>query len=280
MGKGFFNVPIAVNEPIKSYATGSPERTDVSAVYKAMFNSKIDVPLYINGKVVSKGTDWRKVDKLNVKGLLNDGENIIAIEGTNEGSVANPAGVLFAMRIDYKEGGQIIINSDNNWKSTADSPDEKWVGLDFNDEDWEEVRDFGSVHWGQLVNFSFEDEKQKFARASLVKQHPFMKAMGRPSRENVATSREDQATLLQALELTNGAYFNNVLEEGAEEWLEHYGDKSEEIIETLYEKSFGRKPTSLEKSVMLEALGDVPNKESVQDVFWSVLMLPEFQFIY
>ena len=236
--------------------------------------------LYINGKVVSKGTDWRKVDKLDVKGLLNDGENIIAIEGTNEGSVANPAGVLFAMRIDYKEGGQIIINSDNNWKSTADSPDEKWVGLDFNDEDWEEVRDFGSVHWGQLVNFSFEDEKQKFARASLVKQHPFMKAMGRPSRENVATSREDQATLLQALELTNGAYFNNVLEEGAEEWLKHYGDKSEEIIETLYEKSFGRKPTSLEKSVMLEALGDVPNKESVQDVFWSVLMLPEFQFIY
>jgi len=52
MGKGFFNVPIAVNEPVKSYAPGSPERNAVAKTYKAMFNSKIDVPLYINGKNV------------------------------------------------------------------------------------------------------------------------------------------------------------------------------------------------------------------------------------
>lgn len=52
MGKGFFNVPIAINEPVKSYAPGSPERAEVSQVYKQMFNSKINVPLYINGKDV------------------------------------------------------------------------------------------------------------------------------------------------------------------------------------------------------------------------------------
>ncbi|NRB60066.1 MAG: L-glutamate gamma-semialdehyde dehydrogenase [Winogradskyella sp.] len=55
MGKGFFNVPIAVNEPVKSYAPGSPERQEVLEAYKAMYNSKIDVPLYINGKDVSTG---------------------------------------------------------------------------------------------------------------------------------------------------------------------------------------------------------------------------------
>jgi 1-pyrroline-5-carboxylate dehydrogenase len=55
MGKGFFNVPIAVNEPVKSYAPGSPERDAVLKTYKAMFNSKIDVPLYINGKHISTG---------------------------------------------------------------------------------------------------------------------------------------------------------------------------------------------------------------------------------
>ena len=52
MGKGFFNVPIAVNEPVKSYAPGSPEREAVLKTYKSMFNSKIEVPLYINGKEV------------------------------------------------------------------------------------------------------------------------------------------------------------------------------------------------------------------------------------
>lgn len=55
MGKGFFNVPIAVNEPVKSYAPGSPEREAVLNAYKEMFNSKVDVPLYINGKDVETG---------------------------------------------------------------------------------------------------------------------------------------------------------------------------------------------------------------------------------
>ncbi len=55
MGKGFFNVPIAVNESIKSYAPGSPEREAVHKTYKDMFNSKIDVPFYINGKNITTG---------------------------------------------------------------------------------------------------------------------------------------------------------------------------------------------------------------------------------
>ncbi|GAA4238474.1 L-glutamate gamma-semialdehyde dehydrogenase [Postechiella marina] len=55
MGKGFFNVPIAVNEPVKSYAPGSPERDAVLETYKNMFNSKVDVPLYINGKHIKTG---------------------------------------------------------------------------------------------------------------------------------------------------------------------------------------------------------------------------------
>lgn len=53
MGKGIFKVPMAVNEPIKSYAPGTPEREAVLAEYSRMFNSKIDIPLYINGKYVA-----------------------------------------------------------------------------------------------------------------------------------------------------------------------------------------------------------------------------------
>ncbi|MCF7568823.1 L-glutamate gamma-semialdehyde dehydrogenase [Sabulilitoribacter arenilitoris] len=53
MGKGFFNVPVAINEPVKGYAPGSPEREAVLSAYKTMFNSKIDVPMYINGQDVT-----------------------------------------------------------------------------------------------------------------------------------------------------------------------------------------------------------------------------------
>lgn len=52
MGRGFYEVPIAVNEPVKAYAPGSAERDEVLATYKKMYNSTIDVPLFINGKNV------------------------------------------------------------------------------------------------------------------------------------------------------------------------------------------------------------------------------------
>ncbi len=55
MGKGFFEVPIAVNEPVKGYAPGSPERAKVAETYKQMFNSSVDVPLFINGEYVATG---------------------------------------------------------------------------------------------------------------------------------------------------------------------------------------------------------------------------------
>ena len=41
MGKGFFEVPIAVNEPILSYAPGTPERDRVINTYKKMYDETV-----------------------------------------------------------------------------------------------------------------------------------------------------------------------------------------------------------------------------------------------
>jgi 1-pyrroline-5-carboxylate dehydrogenase len=55
MLKGFFNVPKAVNEPVKGYAPNSPEKAAVQAAYTKMWNSKIDVPLYIGSEEIRTG---------------------------------------------------------------------------------------------------------------------------------------------------------------------------------------------------------------------------------
>lgn len=55
MGKGFFEVPVAINEPIKTYAPGTAEREEVLKAYKEMYKNTVDVPLYINGKEVWTG---------------------------------------------------------------------------------------------------------------------------------------------------------------------------------------------------------------------------------
>ncbi len=50
MSNGFYNTPIAVNEPVKSYAPGSPERTELLAEYRRMYDANVDIPMYIGNK--------------------------------------------------------------------------------------------------------------------------------------------------------------------------------------------------------------------------------------
>lgn len=55
MATGFYNVPKAVNEPVKSYAPNSPERLELMSTYKKMYNEKVDIPIYIGGKEIRTG---------------------------------------------------------------------------------------------------------------------------------------------------------------------------------------------------------------------------------
>ncbi|SNZ00774.1 L-glutamate gamma-semialdehyde dehydrogenase [Flagellimonas pacifica] len=55
MGKGFFQVPTAYNEPIKSYAPGTPEREEVLKQYDAYYNGNVEVPLYIGSEEITTG---------------------------------------------------------------------------------------------------------------------------------------------------------------------------------------------------------------------------------
>lgn len=117
-----------------------------------------------------------------------------------------------------------------------------------------------------------------FARASLVKNDPFLTALGRPNRENVSTSRISQANLLQALELTNGNKFNLSLRKGAEQWAQKY-NTGEALVKALYLKALGREPNLKEMTLAVKYIGKKPSVEGIQDLVWAVTLLPEFQLI-
>lgn len=118
-----------------------------------------------------------------------------------------------------------------------------------------------------------------FARASLVANNEFLKALGRPNREIVSTSRDSQASLLQALELSNGEKLNKALVKGGEKWATTFSDPVI-LIENLYAKALLRKPSQKELEVAQKALGTKPQPAAVQDLLWAVFLLPEFQLIY
>tara|TARA_B100001758_G_C18391580_1_gene603251 strand:+ start:231 stop:1859 length:1629 start_codon:yes stop_codon:yes gene_type:complete len=52
MSNGFYNVPVAVNEKVKEYNEESSERKELLKEYRRMYNSTVDVPMYIGKRKV------------------------------------------------------------------------------------------------------------------------------------------------------------------------------------------------------------------------------------
>jgi hypothetical protein len=117
------------------------------------------------------------------------------------------------------------------------------------------------------------------ARASLAPADPLATAMGRPNREQVVTTRPTEATTLQALELTNGETLASILERGARVLANAHVAETE-LVEHLYEEALGRPPTPPECQTALELSGRPLRLDGVEDLLWSIAMLPEFQLIY
>jgi uncharacterized membrane protein len=118
-----------------------------------------------------------------------------------------------------------------------------------------------------------------FARASLVANNSFVTALGRPNREIVSTSRDSQASLLQALELSNGERLNKSLLKGGELWAKNYPDP-ELLTRELYARALLRSPNEKELAVAKKAFGETPESTEVQDFLWALFLSPEFQLIY
>lgn len=55
MNTGYFNYPLPVNEPVLSYAPGSPERKRLKEVLAELKSQSVDVPMYIGGGEVRTG---------------------------------------------------------------------------------------------------------------------------------------------------------------------------------------------------------------------------------
>ncbi len=55
MATGFYKVPKAINEPVKSYAPNSAERTELLAMYNKMYNEQVDIPFYIGSEEIKTG---------------------------------------------------------------------------------------------------------------------------------------------------------------------------------------------------------------------------------
>jgi hypothetical protein len=105
-----------------------------------------------------------------------------------------------------------------------------------------------------------------------------MTALGRPNREQVVTSRASTATTLQALELTNGPTLASELKRASDE----IAHKISKPTTSLQNSLLRFRPCSLGFRARLskDLLGSPVKSDGVEDLLWTMLMLPEFQLIY
>jgi hypothetical protein len=128
--------------------------------------------------------------------------------------------------------------------------------------------------------FATGDRGGEPVRASLVSADALMRSLGRPNREQVVTTRPEELSTLQALDLSNGAILADLLARGAKELLQkHPGWNNHDFIRYFYLAALSRKPTPQEERTAADALGVTLTDESVSDLLWAILMLPEFQFV-
>ena len=80
--------------------------------------------------------------------------------------------------------------------------------------------------------------------------------------------------------MTNGETLADVLSRGAKNLMEQEKLGKADLIASVYEKALGRKPTTKEAALLRELGGQPVQQAGLEDVLWTVTMLPEFQLIY
>ncbi len=121
---------------------------------------------------------------------------------------------------------------------------------------------------------------RRFVRATLVDCDPLMRSLGRPNREQVVTTRPDQLSTLQALDLANGQVLAAELSRGAAKILNADPKATaDQIVERVYIRALCRRPTADELAAARGLVGDKPTVDGIADLLWAVVMLPEFQLV-
>ncbi|MDC6349940.1 L-glutamate gamma-semialdehyde dehydrogenase [Zeaxanthinibacter sp. PT1] len=159
MGKGFFNVPVAVNEPVRTYEPGSSERESVLQQYKEYYNSQVEVPLYIGGKEIKTGNTadmapphdhkhvvgkYHKAEKKHVESAISEAlkarESWAALSWEQRASIFLKAAALISGPYrDKLNASTMIAQSKNIYQAEIDAACELIDFLTFNVEYMAEI---------------------------------------------------------------------------------------------------------------------------------------------
>ncbi len=252
------------------------------------------------------GKSWNEPAVVDLTTLCKVGVNSIRVTARNWGDgngaktgSPNPAGLI--CQIDAWQGDRLVARLATTAKSgwlVSDKVQANWETTGGRPEGWTKAsRVAGAAdgpwgienRFGQLIS-GHAQQSTANVRSVLADASSLTRALGQPGREQVVTRREDRATMLQVLELTNGKTLDAMLKRGAERLLASTAadnssseakevSKVDAIVSGLYQRGLGRLPASEELEIARLLIGDAPTADEVSQFMWVLIMLPEFQLI-
>jgi hypothetical protein len=242
--------------------------------------------LMVNGQEAMRGDNWMQPQSIPLHTLLREGENEFYVLATNAGTDPNAAGLYAVMHLLLADGTTLTLASDASWEFTANPPQvvERRVGVT----DWSPVTVVPPGEpWTQVIRASGPGALRlalagpgPMVRASLVKNDFLMKSLGRPLREQIVSMRPSDLTTLEAIDLSNGPSFAKSLENGGKLLAEREWKDRAELVKHVFQSALCRDPQPAELESVLAYLSASPTPQEVEDLLWSVLMMPEFMLIH
>ncbi|MBX3438250.1 MAG: DUF1553 domain-containing protein, partial [Planctomycetaceae bacterium] len=249
--------------------------------------------VFINGRQLASQQGFDRMLVMEATHRRQPGVTTIAVRVENEGQEPNPAAFLLSFAGLSEQGELLWVQpASDTWRTSEESPG-GWEQPGFADDAWPEavvIGNAGDEPWKLLDNFN----GKKFAlqrdwdslwgsrpvRASLGLQDRLQATLGRPNREQIVTERPSQLTTLEAISLSNGEDLARMLREAAGRLIAQHADASPlDLSIWLYRAALSRRPTDSELDIASQMLGERLTPEGVEDLLWSIIMLPEFQLV-
>ena len=268
----------------------------------AVVTADNEYTLFVNGQRVAADTDWTTVELIDLARYLKAGQNEFIMVVRNAGSGQNPSGMLFAAAWETAVGKEAAgdggspgtswqsLPADASWQWTASVPDGRGQ-FPTPPGDWQAAVPVRHPAWSANVDqeavrllAAASAAPVRMVRASLLKNNAFLTALGRPTRDQVVSMRPSELTTLEAIDLANGQLLADAIAAGAprrwQAWSSQQGEQvTEGLVRWLFTYALARQPTGDELALCGELLAREPTAQAVEDLMWSIFMLPEFQLI-
>lgn len=240
--------------------------------------------LYLNNKKILEGDKWSDLDAAPIANSIRE-KNQLLIVAENRGAAPNAAGAFCAVRLEYEDGSDEIIITDDTWKVSSTVPaGSRPAQWKLDELTWTSAVPVEIAQWKNATDKRIgatlaraSAGSERYIRASLLKANDLMRALGRPNRDQIVTSRPSELTTLEAVNLATSEGLVENLGEGAERLAE--SPSTAALVETVYLSTLSRFPTESEKSFAVTALGENPDKAIITDLLWAITMTPEFLIV-